>query len=167
MKILFITSFFRGQQKTTKKGLVKKQDVYGMVKHSDVPYKIPLLCEKEKVQNAIAYLRENRPCPLDKRPPGSKELGVKTRKEFSRLLKDVTPHKLRSAYCAMIWSLYRHSGSRNPTEDLVIDLITGHSSDTTESAQAYMDYELDETSAASLREWFTSKRLIRVAPEWL
>lgn len=158
---------FSGQQKTTKKGLVKKQDIYGMVKHSDVPYKIPLLCEKEKAQNAIAWLRENRPCPLDKRPPGSKELGVKTKKEFSRLLKDVTPHKLRSAYCAMVWSIYRHSGTKNPTEDLVIDLITGHSSDTTESAQAYMDYELNESDATSLREWFKDKRLLRVAPEWL
>ncbi|MCC0179808.1 hypothetical protein I4641_22990 [Waterburya agarophytonicola K14] len=158
---------FSGQQKTTKKGLVKKQDIYGMVKHSDVPYKIPLLCEKEKAQNAIAWLREYYPCPLDKRAKGSKELGVKTKKEFSLLLPDVTPHKLRSAYCAMVWSIYRHSGTKNPTEDLVIDLITGHSSDTTESAQAYMDYELDESSAASLREWFNNKRLIQVAPEWL
>lgn len=158
---------FSGQQKTTKKGLVKKQDIYGMVKHSDMPYKIPLLCEKEKAQNAIAWLREHHPCPLDKRAKGSKELGQKTKKEFLWLLKDVTPHKLRSAYCAMVWSIYRHSGSKNPTEDLVIDLITGHSSDTTESAQAYMDYELNESDAASLREWFNHKRLLRVAPEWL
>ncbi len=158
---------FRGQQKTTKKGLVKKQDIYGMVKHSDVPYKIPLLCEKEKAQNALAYLREHHPCPIGKRAKGSKELGVKTKKEFSKLLRDVTPHKLRSAYCAMVWSIYRHSGSKNPTEDLVIDLITGHSSDTTESAQAYMDYELNESDAALLREWFNDKRLLRVAAEWL
>ena len=158
---------FSGQQKTSKKGLVKKADVYGMVKHSDTPYKIPLLCEKEKAQNAIAWLREHHPCPLGTRAKGSKELGQKTMKEFSRLLPNVTPHKLRSAYCAMVWSIYRNSGSKNPTEDLVIDLITGHSSDTTESAQAYMDYELDDTTATSLRDWFNSKRLTRVAPEWL
>jgi hypothetical protein len=158
---------FSGQQKTTKKGLVKKVDVYGMTKHSDVPYKIPLLCEKEKVQKTISWLREHHPCPVGTRAKGSKELGQKTKKEFSHLLPDVTPHKLRSAYCAMVWSIYRHAGTKNPTEDLVIDLITGHSSDTTESAQAYMDYELDQASAASLREWFNSKRLIQVAPEWL
>ncbi|MGL6341547.1 MAG: protelomerase family protein [Waterburya sp.] len=158
---------FSGQQKTSKKGLVKKVDVYGMSKHSDVPYKIPLLCEKEKAQTAISWLREHHPCPIGTRAKGSKELGQKTKKEFSRLLPDVTPHKLRSAYCAMVWSIYRHSGNKNPTEDLVIDLITGHNSDTTESAQAYMDYELDQTTATSLRQWFNHKRLTQVAPEWL
>ena len=120
--------------------------------NEDVPYNIPLLAPLEEIQKAIAWLRTNKPHKIGQRPKGSKELGVKVRKEFqdSDLLpipsgKDdyLNPHNLRSAYSAICWQLYRASEySTRCTEDLFIKAIMGHTEDTTESAQSYLDYEI-------------------------
>ena len=118
----------------------------------DVPYNIPLLAPLETIQEAIAWLRVNKPHKPGQRPKGSKELGIKVRKEFqdSNLLpipsgKDnyLNPHNLRSAYSAICWQLYRASEySTRCTEDIFIKAIMGHTEDTTESAQSYLDYEI-------------------------
>ena len=118
--------------------------------NKDIPYNIPILAQREIVQEAIAYLREHKPHKPGQRPKGSKELGIKVRKEFSQLLpipsgKDsyLNPHNLRSAYSAICWQLYRVSEySTRCTEDIFIKAIMGHTEDTTESAQSYLDYEI-------------------------
>lgn len=120
--------------------------------NEDVPYNIPILAPLETIQDAIAWLRTNKPHNPGQRPRGSKELGVKVRKEFqdNNLLpipsgKDsyLNPHNLRSAYSAICWQLYRASEySTRCTEDLFIKAIMGHTEDTTESAQSYLDYEI-------------------------
>ena len=118
----------------------------------DLPYNIPILTPLEVITEAIAWLRENKPHKPGQRPKGSKELGVKVRKEFqdTELLpipsgKDdyLNPHNLRSAYSAICWQLYRASEySTRCTEDIFIKAIMGHTEDTTESAQSYLDYEI-------------------------
>lgn len=120
--------------------------------NEDLPYNIPILAPLETVTEAIAHLREHKPHEPGQRPKGSKELGVKVRKEFqdSNLLpipsgKDdyLNPHNLRSAYSAICWQLYRSSEySTCCTEDIFIKAIMGHTEDTTESAQSYLDYEI-------------------------
>ena len=118
--------------------------------NEDVPYNIPILAPLELVQEAIAWLRTNKPHKLGQRPKGSKELGVKVRKEFGELLpipsgKDsyLNPHNLRSAYSAICWQLYRASEyTTRCTEDLFVKAVMGHTEDTTESAQSYLDYEI-------------------------
>jgi integrase len=120
--------------------------------NEDIPYNIPILAEKETIIEAIAYLRTHKPHKPGQRPKGSKELGVKVRKEFqdTNLLPIpagkndyLNPHNLRSAYSAICWQLYRASQySTRCTEDLFIKAIMGHTEDTTESAQSYLDYEI-------------------------
>lgn len=160
-------ALFEGQQKTSKKGQIKKVDRYGLTKQDAVPYKIPLLCPIELVQEQIEWLRKNHYQESGKRAKGSKELGQKVKKEFSNLLPDINPHKLRSVYTTMVWEIYKDSGEFKPTEDLFIDHVTGHSSETTESANAYMDYALDSNTANEFRAWFNELRLEKVAEEWL
>jgi hypothetical protein len=128
----------------------------------DIPYNIPLLAPFDIIENSIEWLRVNKPHKLNERPKGSKELGLKVRKIFqdSDLLpppsgKDLylNPHNLRSAYCAICWQLFRYSDlGDNCTEDLFIKEIMGHLEDSTESAQAYLDYELDENQVDNLVE---------------
>ena len=129
--------------------------------NEDIPYNIPLLAPLEIVQEAIAYLREHKPHKPGQRPKGSKELGIKVRKEFSELLpipsgKDsyLNPHNLRSAYSAICWQLYRASEySTRCTEDIFVKAIMGHTEDTTESAQSYLDYEIIDADLDKLRTY--------------
>ena len=131
--------------------------------NEDVPYNIPLLASLEIVREAIAILRTNKPHKPGQRPKGSKELGVKVRKEFqdTNLLtipsgKDsyLNPHNLRSAYSAICWQLYRASEySTRCTEDLFIKAIMGHTEDTTESAQSYLDYEIADRDLEKLLDY--------------
>ena len=132
-------------------------------KHNDdIPYNIPLLAPLKDIQTTIKWLRVNKPHKPGQRAKGSKELGLKVRKEFSELLpipsgKDVylNPHNLRSAYCAICWQLYRNSEALyNCTEDIFIKAIMGHTEETTQSAQSYLDYELDNTEVDSLLDYY-------------
>lgn len=126
----------------------------------DVPYNIPLLAPLKDIQTAIEWLRVHKPHEPGQRPKGSKELGEKVRKIFqdSELLpipsgKDVylNPHNLRSAYCAIAWQFYRHSeATYNCTEDIFVKAIMGHTEETTQSAQSYLDYELDNIQVEKL-----------------
>ncbi len=126
----------------------------------DSPYNIPLLAPLEKIQSAIDWLRTHKPHQPGQRPKGSKELGLKVRKIFqdSQLLpipagKDdyLNPHNLRSAYSAICWQLYRNSNvAMNCTEDIFVKAIMGHTEESTQSAQAYLDYELNETEVTKL-----------------
>ena len=128
--------------------------------NEDVPYNIPILAPLKIVQEAIAHLRTNKPHKVGQRPKGSKELGIKVRKEFQdiKLLPIpsgkndyLNPHNLRSAYSAICWQLYRASEySTRCTEDIFIKAIMGHTEDTTESAQSYLDYELNNTEVEKL-----------------
>ena len=126
----------------------------------DVPYNIPLLAPLADIQTAIEWLKVHKTHVPGQRPKGSKELGAKVRKFFqdTELLpipsgKDVylNPHNLRSAYCAICWQLYRHSeATYNCTEDIFIKAIMGHTEETTQSAQSYLDYELDKIEVEKL-----------------
>lgn len=126
--------------------------------NDDVPYNIPLLAPLLSIQTTIDWLRVNKPHKPGQRAKGSKELGLKVRKEFCELLpipsgKDVylNPHNLRSAYCAICWQLYRHSEALyNCTEDIFVKAIMGHTEETTQSAQSYLDYELDNSEVEKL-----------------
>ncbi|NJS16204.1 MAG: hypothetical protein HC787_02875 [Nostocaceae cyanobacterium CSU_2_110] len=121
--------------------------------NQDIPYNIPILAPLDLVQESMAWLRENKLHKPGQRPKGSKELGLKVRKEFqdtgllplpSGKSDYLNPHNLRSAYCAICWQLYRNSDyAYRCTEDLFIKAIMGHTEDSTESAQSYLDYELD------------------------
>ena len=105
--------------------------------NDDIPYMIPILAPLEVIQNSIQWLRVNKPHTINQRPKGSKELGLKVRKEYqgNGLLpipagKDnyLNPHNLRSAYSAICWQLYRNSDvSLNCTEDLFIKAIISSS----------------------------------------
>lgn len=129
--------------------------------NDDKPYNIPLLAQREIISEAIDWLRTNKPHQPGQRPKGSKELGLKVRKEFQEtgLLpipsgKDVylNPHNLRSAYAAICWQLYKQSDlGLNCTEDLFIKAIMGHLEESTQSAQSYLDYELSPHDAEKLR----------------
>jgi hypothetical protein len=87
-------------------------------------------------------------------------LGLKVRKIFqdSQLLpipagKDdyLNPHNLRSAYSAICWQLYRNSFvALNCTEDIFVKAIMGHLEESTQSAQAYLDYELNQCEVTKL-----------------
>lgn len=120
--------------------------------NSDTPYNIPLLAPLETVVEAIDWLRVNKPHKVGQRASGSKELGYKVKREFQKtsLLSSpsgkegsVSPHNLRSAYCAICWHLYRQSEyASRCTEDLFVKSIMGHLEDSTESAQSYLDYEI-------------------------
>ena len=120
--------------------------------NDEIPYNIPLLAPLETIVEAIDWLRVNKPHEPGQRASGSKELGSKVKKEFqkSKLLPppsgkegSISPHNLRSAYCAICWSLYRKSKyASRCTEDLFVKSIMGHLEDSTESAQSYLDYEL-------------------------
>lgn len=128
--------------------------------NSDSPYNIPLLAPLEIIAGAVEWLRIHKPHKEGTRPKGSKELGLKVRKVFQdgELLpipagKDdyLNPHNLRSAYSAICWQLYRHSHrAMNCTEDIFIKAIMGHTEESTQSAQAYLDYELNETEVTKL-----------------
>ena len=128
--------------------------------NTDIPYNIPILAPLEIIQNKIEWLRINKPHQPGQRPKGSKELGLKVRKEFqdNNLLpipsgKDtyLNPHNLRSAYAAICWQLYRASESElNCTEDIFIKAIMGHTEESTLSAQSYQDYELNECEIKKL-----------------
>ena len=130
----------------------------------DIPYNIPLLAPLDSIRETIEWLRVNKPHKPGQRPKGSKELGEKVRKFFqdTELLpipsgKDVylNPHNLRSAYCAICWQLYRSSeATYNCTEDIFIKAIMGHTEETTQSAQSYLDYELDHTEVDSLLNYY-------------
>ena len=130
----------------------------------DIPYNIPLLAPLDDVRENIEWLRINKPHKPGQRPKGSKELGEKVRKFFqdTELLpipsgKDVylNPHNLRSAYCAICWQLYRSSeATYNCTEDIFIKAIMGHTEETTQSAQSYLDYELNHTEVDSLLNYY-------------
>ena len=130
--------------------------------NDDVPYNIPLLAPLKDIQTTIEWLRINKPHKPGQRAKGSKELGLKVRKEFAKLLpipsgKDVylNPHNLRSAYCAIAWQLYRTSEALyNCTEDIFIKAVMGHTEETTQSAQSYLDYELDNTEVDSLLDYY-------------
>ena len=128
--------------------------------NQDKPYNVPLLAPLNTIQEAIDWLRSNKPHQPGQRPKGSKELGLKVRKEFqeTRLLplpagKDIylNPHNLRSAYAAICWQLYKQSDrGLNCTEDLFVKAIMGHLEESTQSAQSYLDYELSPEDAEKL-----------------
>ena len=130
----------------------------------DVPYNIPLLAQREDIQITIEWLRVHKPHAPGQRPKGSKELGIKVRKEFQDTLllpipsgKDdyLNPHNLRSAYCAICWQLYRNSeATNNCTEDLFIKAIMRHREETTQSAQSYLDYELNNSEVKKLMTYY-------------
>lgn len=131
----------------------------------DDGYNIPLLADIKIVQDAIEWLRINKPHQENERAKGSKELGEKVRKEFydNGLLptpagKDnfLNPHSLRSAYSAICWQLYRNSNavSNNCTEDIFIKAIMGHMEDSTQSAQSYLDYELNQKEITRLTNYY-------------
>ena len=130
----------------------------------DVPYNIPLLAPINVIQGVVEWLRINQPHQPGQRPKGSKELGEKVRKIFqaSKLLpipsgKDVylNPHNLRSAYSAICWQLYRRSeATYNCTEDLFVKEIMGHTEETTQSAQSYLDYELNNSEVEKLLNYY-------------
>ncbi|AFZ38402.1 hypothetical protein Sta7437_4982 (plasmid) [Stanieria cyanosphaera PCC 7437] len=132
--------------------------------NDDIPYNIPLLAPLETIQDAINWLRINTPHQPGQRPKGSKELGLKVRKEFqdNKLLpipsgKDtyLNPHNLRSAYAAICWQLYRNSEAiYNCTEDIFVKAIMGHTEETTQSAQSYLDYELNNTEIEKLIAYY-------------
>ena len=132
--------------------------------NDDKPYNIPILASLEKIQNAIEWLRINKPHKPGQRPKGSKELGLKVRKEFQEtgLLpipsgKDtyLNPHNLRSAYCAICWQLYKQSDKGlNCTEDIFVKAIMGHLEESTQSAQSYLDYELSREDFEKLKNLF-------------
>lgn len=132
--------------------------------NDDIPYNLPLLAPLEIIQKAILWLRINKPHQPGQRPKGSKELGLKVRKEFQAtdLLpipsgKDVflNPHNLRSAYAAICWARYRNSEAiYNCTEDIFIKAIMGHTEETTQSAQSYLDYELNLTEVEKLIAYY-------------
>lgn len=132
--------------------------------NADIPYNIPLLAPLKVIQSAIEWLRINQPHKSGPRPKGSKELGIKVRKVFqdSKLLpipsgKDdyLNPHNLRSAYCAICWQLYRNAETiHNCTEDIFIKEIMGHTEETTQSAQSYLDYELDNIEVEKLVKYY-------------
>ncbi|MDJ0570302.1 MAG: telomere resolvase [Pleurocapsa sp. MO_192.B19] len=127
---------------------------------TDNPYNIPLLAPLDLVQDTTRWLRINKPHKPGQRPKGSKELGLSVRKVFqdSGLLpipsgKDeyLNPHNLRSAYSAICWQLYRYSAiSQNCTEDIFVKAIMGHTEETTQSAQSYLDYELNNNEVQKL-----------------
>ena len=131
--------------------------------NEDIPYSIPILAPLEIIQDAIAWLRINKPHEPGQRPKGSKELGIKVRKEFQETYllpipsgKDdyLNPHNLRSAYSAVCWQLYRVSEySTRCTEDIFIKAIMGHTEDTTESAQSYLDYEIVDDDLERLLDY--------------
>ncbi|WP_013335134.1 telomere resolvase [Gloeothece verrucosa] len=134
-------------------------------KNEAIPYKIPLLAPIETIKNAIEWLRVNKPQDPNKRPSGSKELGLKVRKEYSDILpipsgKELylSPHNLRSAYCAICWQLYRCEGV-NCTEDLFVKAIMGHTEDSLESAQSYLDYELKQDDQIALLDYWESLQM--------
>ena len=130
----------------------------------DIPYNIPLLAPLNVIQDVILWLRINKPHKPGQRPKGSKELGEKVRTIFqdSKLLpipsgKDVylNPHNLRSAYSAICWQLYRRSeATYNCTEDLFVKEIMGHTEETTQSAQSYLDYELGNIEVEKLLKYY-------------
>lgn len=130
--------------------------------NDDIPYNIPILAPLDDVRETIEWLRVNKPHQPGQRAKGSKELGLKVRKEFGELLpkpsgKDVylNPHNLRSAYCAICWQLYRNSDtSINPTEDEIVKAIMGHMDEFTDSAQSYLDYELDNIEVEKLLDYY-------------
>ena len=130
--------------------------------NDDIPYNIPLLAPLKDIQTTIEWLRVNKPHIPGQRAKGSKELGLKVRKEFGELLpipsgKDVylNPHNLRSAYCAICWQLYRHSEALyNCTEDIFVKAVMGHTEETTQSAQSYLDYELDNIEVEKLLNYY-------------
>ncbi|ELS05122.1 hypothetical protein Xen7305DRAFT_00048620 [Xenococcus sp. PCC 7305] len=130
----------------------------------DIGYNIPLLAPLDTIYEVIAWLREYKPHQPGQRPKGSKELGLKCRKVFeeTQLLplpsgknNYLNPHNLRSAYSAICWQLYRHSkyGFRC-TEDLFIKEIMGHTEDSTESAQSYLDYEISDVHLEQLLNYY-------------
>ena len=145
------------------KGQVKRKS------NEDKPYNIPLLAQLDIVRHNIFWLRKNKPHQKGQRPKGSKELGLKVRKEFqeSGLLplpggKDtyLNPHNLRSAYAAICWQLYRHTEyGRGDVEDEFIKEIMGHKEDTTESAQSYLDYEINLVETKKLFEYHHGETL--------
>ncbi len=123
--------------------------------HEDLPYNIPILAPLETITEAIAWLREHKPHQPGQRPKGSKELGVKVRKEFqdTALLpipsgKDdyLNPHNLRSAYSAICWQLYRSS----------------EYSTRTESAQSYLDYEITGADLEKLFDYAKSVKPVNL-----
>lgn len=130
----------------------------------DIPYNIPVLATLADVRETIEWLRVNKPHNPGQRPKGSKELGEKVRKLFqdTKLLpipsgKDVflNPHNLRSAYCAICWQLYRNSEAAfNCTEDIFVKAVMGHTEETTQSAQSYLDYELDNLEVEKLLNYY-------------
>ena len=132
--------------------------------NNDRPYNIPILAPLATIQNSLDWLRTNKPHKPGQRPKGSKELGLKVRKEFqeSKLLpipsgKDtyLNPHNLRSAYSAICWQLYKRSPlGLNCTEDIFVKAIMGHTEETTQSAQSYLDYELSNQDSEKLLEHF-------------
>jgi hypothetical protein len=138
--------------------------------NSDNPYNIPLLASLEIIQTATHWLRTNKPHQPGQRPKGSKELGLKVRKVFQEtgLLpfpagKDdyLNPHNLRSAYSAICWQLYRHSPvAFNCTEDIFIKAIMGHLEDSTQSAQAYLDYELRFVEVTKLINKYYNSQIV-------
>ena len=128
--------------------------------NNDYPYNIPLLAPLAVITDTIQWLRINKPHQPNQRPKGSKELGLKVRKVFQeRELLPIpsgkedylNPHNLRSAYAAICWQLFKNSEYPiNCTEDLFIKCIMGHLEDSTESAQAYLDYELNGVEVEKL-----------------
>ena len=128
--------------------------------NDDRPYNIPILAPLETIQAVIDWLRTNKPHKAGQRPKGSKELGLKVRKEYqdSKLLpipsgkEDyLNPHNLRSAYAAICWQLFKDSDTGfNCTEDIFVKSIMGHLEETTQSAQAYLDYELNDVETQKL-----------------
>lgn len=165
----FENPFFNTQDETLISGWlefdIESSLFSGQVKRKsklDIPYNIPLLAPLADIHTAIEWLRVNKPHESGQRPKGSKELGIKVRKAFGELLpipsgKDVylNPHNLRSAYCAICWQLYRHSNATyNCTEDIFIKAIMGHTEETTQSAQSYLDYELDNIEVDSLVNYY-------------
>jgi hypothetical protein len=157
---------FEGQVKTTFKGEVKTSDKFGLFIHKDVPYKIPLLCEKELILESIQWLRINKPNPISELVKGSKELGLKVRKEYSDILpiRDLKPHTLRSAYCSCIWALYEKSSETRITQDLFFNMITGHTFDSDAGAN-YQKLVLN--NSILFKAWFDAKRLLRVNSDYL
>ena len=138
--------------------------------NEDTPYIIPILAPLEIIQQAIAWLRTYKPHKPGQRPKGSKELGVRVRKEFqdTDLLpipsgKDdyLNPHNLRSAYSAITWQQYRGSERCSRcTEDLFVKAIMGHTEDTTESAQSYLDYEIVGADKIKLLDYIENNDVI-------
>ena len=115
-----------------------------------LPYQIPVLGHPNKIVGALKAIRELKPQLIDNptlfHDTASKDLSIRVKKHFSKLLEGVPKIKdLRAAYATICCNeFHKTPANRRTDRDVFFSRVLGHAKDDISTCASYVDFYIEE-----------------------